>query len=219
MFKLLKKLGRLSVLVDYWGNILWERYFLGYVEEEEATRWWHKLPNVWIHRFPTSTSPDAIDPHKHPFSALTIVLKGSYVDVVNFDKRRKVKFISYHSYKDNHRIESVEAGTITLFIHGFRKQDWQFVFRPCEEICDACGSLRDGACYKADNPEMNMNIVLDLADAAKWYRWNETTEKKLRLRRRAVEKLALTPIPKVDRPELMKNRFVTHATKADSDNS
>jgi hypothetical protein len=213
ILNLLKKLGRLRVLVDYWGVIIWERYFLGYIEEEKPTHWWHWLPNVWIHRFPVPATPDAADPHRHAYSAITIVLKGSYTDVVNFTERRKVNFISFHSYKDNHRIETVEEGTITLFIHGFRKQEWHFVFKPCETICQACGSTRDGVCFKADNPEMEMVKVLDLADAAKWYKWDKASEKKIRLRQKAVEKKGLIPLPKPERPEIMKNRFITNVSK------
>lgn len=182
---LLARMGRKSVLVDGYARIRMVRFDLLWREEEAEGRWW---PNAWLHHMPGPDSPDAKDdPHKHPWSAVTIILKGGYLEVVNRKVRRLITRCAFLSYKNNHRIDTILPGTWTLFLHGVRRQPWTFHFDACETLCKAC-TERGTDCFKKANPVMEMTELFGKGgDALQWIRWTPQLERELSVKRRALK--------------------------------
>ena len=95
---------------------------------------WHLLPrnslfNVYLHRIEGRDRD--IELHDHSWWSLTVVLKGSYEEVVlepgaEHPYYRKVKRFSLRSPKTAHRILRPEVPTWTLFITGPRVREWGF---------------------------------------------------------------------------------------------
>lgn len=215
MLKLLEYLGRKSVMVDFYGRVLMERYHLGWYEQEEKGRIW---PNLWLHHFPGPNSPDSKDDaHKHPYSTIGFVLRGGYVEIVNRALSRAID--RWHpailSYKDNHRIASVVPGTWTLFFHGFRRQPWTFEFQKCEVVCDACKESRAGFCYKEEHPVMEWAELFAMSrNDVRWIQVNKDTAMKLARRRQAVSRKGLVvPTSKAEVGELFKAKIAAKESR------
>jgi hypothetical protein len=191
---LLERLGRKSMLVDGYGRVRMERYDLLWKEEERDGRPW---PNVWLHHYPMDESPDAKeDPHQHPWSTLAVVLRGGYVEVVNWAARRTVRWFSFLSHKDNHRLDSVKKGTWSLFSHWFRRQPWTFHFKPCAKLCSACEE-KGASCFKVRNPTMELGELFERGgDALQWIRATPESTRKLRVLQRALERKGIRPPPR-----------------------
>lgn len=197
-------------MADFYGRILMERYFLFYYDSEDKLHWWSWLPNAFIHYFPGPDSPDAKDDaHRHPWSTLGIMLRGGYTEVVNNSNVRSPRWLTYLSYRDNHRIASVRPGTWTLFLHGFRRQPWTFELQPCVEKCAACTEAKQ-ECFKAQNPTLTWKQLFSLGkNAVSWVRWGSETERRLERRRLAVKRMGLQlPRSKEETSALFKRRVV-----------
>jgi len=194
ILKLLEKIGRKAIFIDFYGNVLMERYFLFYYEEEKAKSWWYWLPNIFIHHFPRNETPDGADPHRHPWSTLTFILQGSYLEFINRKTERtnkKHKF-GYMSHNDNHRIIEVEKNTWSIFMHGWRKQDWMFDLDQCVTICRACQELRNGICPKSQETvdfDKHLNRMGSGLRVARWYKADEKSYKLIERRKKALAKL------------------------------
>ncbi len=192
ILKLLEKLGRKSILVDFYGRVLMERYHILWYEDELVPKNW---PNIWLHHFPGPDSPDGEDQHRHPWSTFSILLKGSYKEMVNREYVRKHRQSLFLSYLDRHRIVSVEPHTWTIFAHWFRRAPWTFNIIKCQQVCAACGETNSGVCFKK-NEELSYEKQFARGDSAvKWMRVDETTESKLYRRRQAILKKGIE-IPK-----------------------
>ena len=151
LLKFLERHGRKYAFVDFYGDILSYRYYVLYYEPHHDTRWLAKFPNIWMHVFPgepTGWAHDGKIPHSHAWSALAIVWRGQYTDLVNNVRTRATKALgfAFTSYKDDHRITHVAPGTHTIFIHGFRRKDWTMVGYRCKEVCQECKDYHGGKC-------------------------------------------------------------------------
>lgn len=194
ILKLLERFGRKSVLVDFYGRVRMERYHLFYYEDEAKPRWWYWFPNAWLHFFPGPDSPDGEDQHRHPFSTVSIMLRGGYSEIVNGDRRAhyapSLVCLWWH---DLHRIESVLSGSWSLFVHGWRRGRWTFESVHCAEPCRACLELNGGACFKPER-ELPYNEQFARGDqAVRWERVNKDTERKLEIRRQAIARRGIVP--------------------------
>lgn len=217
LLKLLERYGRKAILVDFYGRVLMERWYLLYYEDEQNPRPWSRLPNVWIHHFPGPDSPDGEDEHQHPYSTLSVILKGWYDEVVtrpddmkcNSFRLRKKGTWCFQSYRTSHRICLVKPGTWSIFAHWVRRQDWAFEVKPCTNVCQACEELNYRRCFKTTE-------ILDYEEqfskgngAVGWERVNADTEKKLERRRAAVARMGLkVPASKEEGRYEMKKRVI-----------
>lgn len=139
--RLLEKMGRKKILLDFFGNEIGHRYYVFFYEADESEKGQErKWPNLWIHYFPSEENPDAGYHHTHPWNNLTVMLKGSYLETLNDkDYVRKAGSIVYRKSTDFHRLKETTPGTWTLFFHGFRKKNWTWAMRECETLCETCG--------------------------------------------------------------------------------
>jgi hypothetical protein len=194
--KLLEKIGRKAIFVDFYGNILMERYFLFYYEEEKAKGWWYWLPNIFIHHFTRNETPDGADPHRHPWSTLTFILNGSYSELINRETKRtnkKYKF-GYMSYNDNHRIT----------------EGWMFDLDQCVTICRACQELRNGICPKNEETvdfDKHLNRMGSGLRVARWYKADEKSYKLIERRKKALAKLDVEePETREDKVDILRRQ-------------
>jgi hypothetical protein len=65
------------------------------------------------------------DPHDHPVSFLSIVLKGGYTEETG-TKTRDVRFWNFIKSTDRHRIISIKGPTLTLVFAGPVVRGWGF---------------------------------------------------------------------------------------------
>lgn len=195
----LERRGRLYALVDFYGDVLMYRYFLLYVERQDDTRWIAKLPNIWSHIFPGDPSgrgPDGISPHRHPWSAVGLILRGYYVELLNNTTERitNVGGFAYTSYKDDHRVLTVGKDTLTIFAHGFRRTKWTKVGYPCLVTCDTCRTRNDGKClsqlgeYAFPSVDPNPGERLGSSRTVKWVKVTPDFKKQLAQRKEALRK-------------------------------
>lgn len=85
---------------------------------------------ILLHKF---TGPDA-EPylHDHPWSFISIVLRGGYVEVLrnNHDRTAKTRHVRFFNFKrkdDAHFICQLDRNpTWTLILHGRRQRTWGF---------------------------------------------------------------------------------------------
>ena len=66
------------------------------------------------------------DPHDHPVSFLSIVLRGGYVEWRPGNPRHRVRWFNFLRATDVHRILEVEPGTVTLVFSGPKVREWGF---------------------------------------------------------------------------------------------
>jgi len=196
--KFLEKHGRKRVLVDYYGNIMLNRYFVLYKEDPvEPTSWISKLPNIWIHEFIRPDRPDGGMEHQHPWSFVSYMVSGYYVEILN-DKEiiRKSGDIFRVKKTDVHTLVETKTGTTTIFMHGIRQGPWFFKPKKCETLCETCAA-NFGKCY-VDSKIFEYNELAKQFDtkrdnqwrAPTWFDWSPELEKKLERRRLAVKKIS-----------------------------
>lgn len=153
----LRRKGRAWALVDFYGDVQMYRYFPLWTEPHTVSRWWQWLPNLMIHLFPGEpggTGPDGEGSHSHPWPSLGLIVRGSYTEVVNLVKVRCHRALGLALLKstDWHRITAVTPGTISIFMHGFRRRaKWSVLGVPCAKKCDACAT-RGLSCIKPVGP-------------------------------------------------------------------
>lgn len=151
--KFLEKRGRRYAFVDYFGDVLFYRYYVFFYEDHIDDRFIAKLPNLYVHIYPgdaNGTGPNPEGSHTHPWSTLGVILKGGYKEIVD-DVRERVtkKFgLAFLSYKQRHKIIECEQDTTTLFFHWFRKHKWEAHLQTCKVVCDTCNTLNNGVCNK-----------------------------------------------------------------------
>lgn len=201
LLNLLERLGRKRVMVDFYGAILWHRWCLFYYEDEEGGGWKTRLPNVFIHFYPDAETPDGEDPHRHPWNAWSLVFKGGYTERLNesVTRERRAGSLAYLPHDGTHRILRTVPGTWTLFVHGFRRQEWAFTLSKCATVCQACQQHNGGVCFKTPRT-VGFNEQLSRADkgldnpswrAVRWMRVDQHLQATLERRRRAVQRLGI----------------------------
>lgn len=201
LLNFLERHGRKRVLVDFYGTVLWERWCLFYYENEEGGGWKTWLPNVFIHYYPDAETPDGEDSHRHPWNALSLVLRGSYTERLNetVTRERRAGSVAFLPASGSHRILRTEPGTWTLFFHGLRRQEWAFTLRTCENVCQACHAKNGGVCFKTPRT-VGFNEQLGRADkvpespswrAIRWMRVDSDLQATLDRRQRAVQRMGI----------------------------
>lgn len=152
MKKLLSRLFRKHALVDFYGDVSFYRYHLFFYEPDYATRWWHWLPNIFVHFYPGEpggAGPNGENPHSHPWTSLGFVVRGQYTERIDEIKTRinTAPALTYVKHSSFHRIVTVKPGTISIFMHGFRqKRDWLSKVIACPVLCPACVDAGFTAC-------------------------------------------------------------------------
>lgn len=218
LLRFLAWLGRKDVLVDVFGDVHWHRYYLLYRERTDAPRWRDWLPNAYIHIFPT-TEPDGEDAHSHPWASVGIVLRGWYMEDVNDGCRTTRRWgLAPLRHTDRHRLSYVEPGTMTLFMHWFRRAPWRFFIRKHEVICDHCKAHNAGVCHKTDavldfgqflsRMEHDASVGFTKSRSMRWAQDTPALQVQLRRRREAVRRMRVTvPPDKAGKYELAKVRL------------
>jgi hypothetical protein len=176
------KLGHKYALVDVYGQVIWYRYYVFYVEKHIANNWKEKyLPNLFIHHFIGADNKQWVDGdecHTHPWNTVSFVAKGGYVEDVEYGKaikRTTAPGIAFTSYKNSHRFIEMTPGTISFFFHGIRKSIWAFDLRKCEVICKSCNKHNNGVCVNTPGME-EFQAGKELRPTSKAHKgWRETT--------------------------------------------
>jgi hypothetical protein len=196
LLKYLENKGRKYAFVDFYGDVQMYRYHLFYQEPHIPSRWFHYLPNVFIHVYPGE--PDGESPHSHPYNTLGIIVRGGYTEVIDEKETRTTNAFgaTFVSYKSFHRIESVQYGTMSIFIHGFRKRkEWLIQRLQCVSLCKECNDRGVTSCVKPKGVE-SFRSDIDLgklnSGIITWIKvddsFNDTVEKrKQTLKRMKVE--------------------------------
>lgn len=211
--------GREAWMVDYYGRIVWRRWFAFYEEakqEDKAFRWVQRLPNQWIHHYPTNESPDSDqNSHRHPWPTRSVMLKGAYTELVNetITHARRAISMQFQSHRDSHRVTEVDADTWTLFFHGFRRQPWNFLLNSCKTLCPAC-SAAGTECIKGDRV-LDHNQLYDFLGEThlRWEIASPAVEDDLRRRRRACAKMGLVPPSRDQARALLRSRLAVQRAK------
>lgn len=205
---LLEKLGRHEVLVDATGKVYWHRYYIFYHDRMDNPRWIDHLPNAYLHIFAIDQA-DGEDVHAHPWSTVSFMLRGAYTESIRkggegelVDRDTKAGRFAFLSYKDFHRLAKVELGTVTLFMHGWRRAGWRFDVRKHKVICDYCQKENGGVCYK-DEKVMNFTEYLGRGDPLnqtysknRTFTWTTVTpdfKRKMERRVAAMQRMGVAP--------------------------
>lgn len=202
------KLGRKYVFVDTLGAILGYRYYFFYVETNQPTTWKEKyLPNLFVHHGHREVlEEDKLHgdvTHTHPWSTLSIVIKGQYVEEINHNviKTLKAPAIIWRPWNVSHRILSAKADTWSLFFHGIRhkKGSWSWDLRPHEKICSWCETNNKGVCYNIDKGDFmqwgDNREIKHTSLASKgwretsWIKYDSDFDKLIEERRKAVARV------------------------------
>jgi hypothetical protein len=151
--KYLESKGRKYAFVDYFGDVLFYRYYVFFYEDHIDNRYIAKLPNLYIHIYPgdsDGTGPNPEGSHTHPWSTLGFILKGGYKEVMGdtYERITKKFQFAFTSHKQRHRITECEPGTTTLFFHWFKQHKWEAHLQTCKVVCDTCNTLNNGVCNK-----------------------------------------------------------------------
>jgi hypothetical protein len=217
ILKILEKFGRKKVLVDFFGNVMMERYFVFYNEEpSNDKRLIAKFPNLYIHTFKRLENPDGAMDHTHPWNFYSYIISGGYTEFYNGKEfyRKKGSFRK-QKHDEVHQLIKVDPDTYTVFIHGFRKGPWLFKPRKCETICETCKN-NFGKCY-LENKQFEYDEFVtqfDMRDAQwrapMWMKWTPELEKKLERRRKAIKKIAMV---RPTTPEEKVSKVLMHSKK------
>lgn len=157
--KLLEKAGRKYAFVDFYGDIQMYRYHLFYSEPHISSKWYHYLPNIFIHVYPGEpggTGPDGESPHAHPYNSLGVIVRGGYTEVIDETETRTTNALgaTYVGYKSFHRLKNVIPGTVSIFLHGFRKRkEWLIQRLQCSNLCKECQEKGVTSCIKSQGVE------------------------------------------------------------------
>lgn len=153
--KFLEKIGKKYAFVDFYGDVLFYRYYVFFYEDHIDDRWIAKLPNIYIHVYNSDkngSGPNLEGSHSHPWSTLAFLIKGSYTEIVDEKYQRHTKKFGLAplSYKQKHKLIKVEQGTTSIFMHWFRKNFWKVHINKCNVICQTCEKTNNGVCNKTN---------------------------------------------------------------------
>lgn len=174
--RVLKKLDRKYLLVSWQGEVYIERYYILFPPLNQLMT---KLPNVYLHRFPTNI-PDEFD-HDHARWCISIVLHGGYTETRNGKLINRPRFsISMLKSGDMHRIKTIQPDTWTFFIVGPRFREMNF--------------------YWPEDGKILSRVDLKVEESSVGGRHKETPEflKKIERRRKALSKVNHKTIEKIN---------------------
>lgn len=183
-------LGRRKTFAAFTGIAFNNRWFIGYVENDEDARPIAKLPNLYLHQNLERESPDGPDEHYHAWNTWSLILSGGYWQVVDgalsFHGRWSIVRLKH---TQRHRIVRCLPNTWTLFFHGWRVSTWRLKVQGCSVLCSTCGPA--GTCYAASH-DIPYDIYFGGAGGkyrrGRWFKWTPELERTLRIRRKALEK-------------------------------
>ncbi len=174
IFKILEKMGRKYAYVDFFGDVLFYRYYPFFfdMKDHEDDRWLAKLPNMYIHHYPGNPEgegPDGDNPHAHPWTTVGFLIKGKYKELINSSIVRDTNQFgfAYLKYRDYHQLTHVEPGTVSLFFHGFRRARWRLHLKKCEVLCDVCKE-KNISCMKPDDQKVDLQEYLGATNKDGW---------------------------------------------------
>lgn len=212
LLRFLEKIGRKKVLVDFYGNEIGHRYYLFYYEKDEAEKvGLGRFPNIWIHYFPSKENPDGGYEHTHPWTNITVILKGGYTETYNgIDYVRKAGDIIIRSPEDVHRLKECIPGSWSIFYHGFRQKPWNVKLQKCEDLCERCSPYKrcmaDGVQVEYSDffSQFNEEGKENSWKALRWFNGSEKFDQFLNRRRKALQKLNIEA--PTDFSEIKKNQ-------------
>jgi hypothetical protein len=154
------KTGRKMMQVNVTGDIVFYRYCL-FKEEIDEYKIPGAPPNIYIHIWNKENDPDGGIYHNHSSLVLSIILKGTYHELVNDKlKKRKIGSIQCLSVDDMHRITWCKKGTVTLFARWFAKIPMKLKQSSCENVCDWCKeNVENSKCF-AENKEFKYDLFI-----------------------------------------------------------
>lgn len=146
LLRLLEKMGRKKVLMDFTGQVIAYRWYVLYREEDEDERFIARFPNIYIHQNLRRETPDGPDAHRHAWNTYSWMISGGYSEEVNGVLRRNPRWSwARLKHTDYHRIVATEPNAWSVFCHGFRRGPWGFRMKACDAICETCAGV-DGVC-------------------------------------------------------------------------
>jgi hypothetical protein len=217
------KMGHKYASVDFFGNVNAYRYYFFYVEKVAAASWKEKyLPNLIVHHFVDEVEKGSIlgeTSHTHPWSTMSVVLKGGYVEETDYNekniKTHVAPAIVFRKWNQSHRFLSVKPGTWTLFFHGIRRGMWAFDLRVHDNICDYCEKNNGGVCFNEgkknllefskDKEIMNTSKESKGWRETSWIKCDENFEKMVEERKRSIERRNVTPVKYFNNVEVVQN--------------
>lgn len=191
----LERTGRCKALMDAFGNVFFVRYYLLGVEPDEAdvdsgkakARW---LPNIWLHHIPKNNhSPDGGNYHTHPWSNLTILLSGGYMEHTESGAVwRSAGSIVRRDVTEPHYIGKTAPKTYSLFFHWFRRSDWGFQPKVCKNLCGKCEPK--GRCDIQDIHLKHNEYMKAFGEknAPRWIIYNDAGKVRIERRKRAARR-------------------------------
>lgn len=205
ILEFLRSIGRKYAFVDFYGDVIFYRYYVFYDEEKYGDKggFW---PNILIHEFPgdpEGEGPDAEHIHAHPYSTLSYIIKGGYTEQVDdgfalTHRETKAGQFTNVPYTSYHRIKTVEPGTVTLFMHWFRRSTWRLRIQKCSEVCSVCWERNSGQCYRHTNLT-TLNNHLDSTSPSegdewrgvKWLQCGPDFEQQLAKRKKTLRRMGI----------------------------
>jgi hypothetical protein len=191
------KTNRKLMLVNSVGDVIMFRYCL-LKEEIDRYKTPGAPPNAYIHIWYKENDPDGGIYHNHSSSVLSIMLKGSYDEMIDDKiKIRKPGSLQYMTINDMHRIVRCKKGTVTLFFRWFSTTNMKLKQNPCENVCDWCKTnVKDGKCF-TENKEFKYDMFINQFESSKkkgiktsgWIYCNANGYKWLETRKKAVKRL------------------------------
>jgi hypothetical protein len=124
--------GKHDPYIIRWWLTPWSRLYRG-MRDEDRTRWQTFvacLPGAYLHWILRSDDDRAL--HDHPWSNVSILLAGSYIEHtiaaggVHHRTRIRAGDIVVRRALAAHRLEVDEGACWSLFLTGFRLRDWGF---------------------------------------------------------------------------------------------
>lgn len=211
--KWLEKRGRLSALVDFYGDVQMYRYCVLWTEGHTPRGWRSRFPNMFIHVYPGEPGgrgPDDDSPHAHPYNSLGVIVKGGYTEVIDEKERRTTRAfgMTYVNHKSFHRLDSVMPGTVSLFFHGWRKREqWLIDRKKCRALCNECKSTGKQACVKQSGVEpFRLDLDSNAVDrgVTTWVPVDAGFDAMIAKRKKLVRRLGVVPKTNLEKVALLR---------------
>lgn len=180
--------GRKKVLLSFEADVAAQRWYLLYLEKDEDPRLVARFPNAYLHKDLNIQTPGSA--HGHAWNSYSFILRGAYTELVDgVERTHQAGDVAVLKYTEHHEITRCAPGTVTLFVHGWRRAPWRFRVGACDKLCDRCAT-NYGACV---NTIKTTPYALNAADGGgAWKRttWFSTQapglERRIRVRQRAL---------------------------------
>jgi hypothetical protein len=206
---LFEKWGRKYAFVDFTGAVIGYRYYLGYVENHKGQAKF--LPNAYVHHFIDPRGVDGasgvLTSHFHPWNAASFIFKGGYLEEREGlpPTQRKAGRGHIMPQRVRHAVSTTIPNTWTLFVHGFKKQEWQFSMKPCEVMCGRCAKefgvcqLKVRTLSMDDVSNGKGSATKDHWRGTQWHKCGPEFDRWLAKRRKAVARIGGVAPPERER--------------------